>query len=47
MEEYRFSIHRCEYQKEVEATEEGRNVILEGLGRNIIKMVGNIELENR
>ncbi len=44
MEEYTFSTHVCRNQQEMEATQGDVMVIVEGLGNNIIKQVGNIEL---
>ncbi|MDH4222996.1 MAG: GNAT family N-acetyltransferase [candidate division Zixibacteria bacterium] len=44
MDEYKFSIHKCDSRAELEASEEGRMVILYGLGENILKRVGKIEL---
>jgi len=42
--EYRFSTHVGVSQQEIEATESDVLVILEGLGRNILKHLGNVEL---
>jgi GNAT superfamily N-acetyltransferase len=42
--EYRFSTHICASQQEIEATESDVLMILEGLGRNILKHLGNVEL---
>lgn len=44
MEEYRFSTHICVSQQEMEATEGDVWVIVEGLGRNILKHLGDVEL---
>jgi GNAT superfamily N-acetyltransferase len=44
MEEYRFSIHLCDNQQEIEATQDGLMVTLDGLSRNIIRVLGNVEL---
>lgn len=44
MEECRFSIHLCDNQREIEATQEGLMAVLDGLGRNITKVLGNVEL---
>ncbi len=44
MEECRFSIHLCDHQQEIEATQEALMTVLDGLGRNIIKVLGNVEL---
>ena len=44
MEELRFSIHLCDNQREIEATQDGLMAILDGLGQNIIKVLGNVEL---
>ncbi|MFX0063293.1 MAG: GNAT family N-acetyltransferase [Candidatus Hermodarchaeota archaeon] len=42
MEEYTFSVYRT--PKEIEATRNELAVIYEGLGNNIIKQIGNVEL---
>lgn len=44
MEEYTFSTHVCRNRKEMKATQGDLMVISEGLGNNIIKQVGTIEL---
>jgi GNAT superfamily N-acetyltransferase len=42
--EYSFSTHICISQQEVEDTESDVLAILEGLGKNILKHLGNVEL---
>jgi len=44
MAEFRLSTHVCVSQQEIEATEGDVLVILEGLGRNILKHLGDVEL---
>lgn len=44
MNEYRFSTHICATQQEMKATAGDVLVILDGLGRNIIEHLGNVEL---
>lgn len=44
MAEYEFSTHVCSSQQEIEATEGDVLVVLEGLGRNILKQLGDVEL---
>ena len=39
-----YSIHLCVSQEEIEASSQDMNIILEGLGQNILKHLGNIEL---
>jgi len=42
--ENRFSLQVCTSQQEIEATERDILVILDGLGRNILKHLGDVEL---
>jgi GNAT superfamily N-acetyltransferase len=44
MDGYRFSVHRCQTQQEMEATQNGLLMIVDGLGRNILKLLGDMEL---
>jgi GNAT superfamily N-acetyltransferase len=44
MDRYRFSVHTCETQQEMEATQNGLLTIVDGLGRNILKVLGDVEL---
>jgi GNAT superfamily N-acetyltransferase len=44
MAELSFSTHLCASQKEYAATEAGMQAMLEGLGNNILKHLGDIEL---
>ena len=44
MDEYTYSTHICLTQKEMEATSADTMAVVEGLGRNIQKHLGNIEL---
>jgi GNAT superfamily N-acetyltransferase len=44
VDEYRFSTHVCVSQQEMEATGRDVLVILEGLGRNILEHLGDVEL---
>lgn len=39
-----FSFHLCRTQQEIDATSQDMNVLLEGLGRNILKHLGSVEL---
>ena len=39
-----YSMHLCLTQEEIEASSQDMNVILEGLGQNILKHLGNVEL---
>jgi GNAT superfamily N-acetyltransferase len=44
MDDYTFSVHICDNQQEMEATQSGLMTVIEGLGNNIIKQIGDIEL---
>ena len=44
MNGYKFSTHLCLTQAEMDATTSGMGTMLEGLGKNIQKHLGNIEL---
>jgi GNAT superfamily N-acetyltransferase len=44
MNGYKFSTHLCRLQGEMDATSADMVVMIEGLGRNILKHLGNIEL---
>ena len=44
MAEYSFSTHVCASRQEADATEGDVLVILDGLGRNILKHLGDVEL---
>jgi len=44
MNAFTYSTYLCLTQKESEATSGDMNVLLEGLGRNILKHLGNVEL---
>jgi GNAT superfamily N-acetyltransferase len=44
MDEFTYSTHLCLSQKEMAATEAETLVMIEGLGRNILKHLGNVEL---
>jgi GNAT superfamily N-acetyltransferase len=44
MDEYKFSTHLCLTQAELDATTPDIGIMLEGLGRNIQKYLGNVEL---
>lgn len=44
MDDYRLSTHICKTQQEMEATNQGYWTILDGLGRNILANLGNVEL---
>jgi GNAT superfamily N-acetyltransferase len=42
MDEYTFSVHICDNQREMEATQEAFGVVMQGLTDNIVKRIGNI-----
>ena len=44
MDDYQLTTHICRTQQEMEATDQGYWVILDGLGRNILAKLGNVEL---
>ena len=44
MDEYKFTIHRCVTLQEIVSTSDDEAVLIEGLGQNILKHLGNIEL---
>ena len=44
MNDYTYSTHRCLSSAETEATAADMQIMIEGLGRNILKHLGNIEL---
>jgi hypothetical protein len=44
MTDLSFATHLCTSQKEYEATAAGIQAMLEGLGNNILKHLGNVEL---
>jgi GNAT superfamily N-acetyltransferase len=44
MNDYTFSVHFCDSQQEMEATQPGIMAMIEGLGSNISKQLGDIEL---
>jgi len=44
MEDYQLSTHICRNQKEMEATNQALWVLLDGLGRNILAHLGDVEL---
>ncbi len=44
MDNYTYSTHLCLTQAEMEATSAAMGIMIEGLGKNILKHLGNIEL---
>jgi GNAT superfamily N-acetyltransferase len=44
MPDYTVSVHVCDNPQALEATEEGLAALLEGLGRNILEHLGDVEL---
>lgn len=44
MDEHDLSIQICKTQEEMRATQDAEIVLIEGLGNNIIKHIGNVEL---
>lgn len=44
MNEYTFSTYRCGFKQDTPSTEAEMMVLLEGLGRNILKHLGEVEL---
>ena len=44
MKDYTFSAYRCGFQQETTSTESDMMVLIEGLGRNILKHLGDVEL---
>jgi GNAT superfamily N-acetyltransferase len=44
MDEYGLSIQICKTQEEMQAAQEAEMVLIEGLGNNILKCIGNVEL---
>jgi GNAT superfamily N-acetyltransferase len=44
MNDYTFSTYRCGFQPETTSTESDMMVLIEGLGRNILKHLGDVEL---
>jgi len=42
MDKYTFSVHICDNQQEMEATQEAMGIVLQGLMDNIVKRIGDI-----
>ena len=40
MNDHTFSVHLCDNLQEMEATQHGLTIMIEGLGQNIVKQVG-------
>jgi GNAT superfamily N-acetyltransferase len=44
MIDYTYAVHLCDNPQAIEATEEGLATLLEGLGRNILEHLGDVQL---